>query len=155
MALLIFFSFLAGVVTILSPCILPILPIVLSGGLGGGKARPIGVVFGFIVSFTFFTLALAPIVKATGISADALRNFSILIILGFGLTLLIPQFQQWISKLFSLLSHFAPVQNQNDGFFGGTLLGLRIGLIWTPCVGPIIASVITLAAANSISTNTV
>ena len=67
MAVLLAFAFVSGVVTILSPCILPVLPIVLSGSVGGGKARPFGVLGGFVASFTVFTLALSAIVQAIGI----------------------------------------------------------------------------------------
>lgn len=151
MLLLLIFSFIAGIVTVLSPCILPVLPIILSGSLSGGKKRPLGVVVGFVLSFTFFTLALSTIVKATGISANSLRNFSIIIIALFGLALLIPKFQEKMEILFSKLSNYAPKQSQSTGFIGGFLLGLSLGLIWTPCVGPIIAAVITLAATSSVN----
>ena len=104
MILLISFAFLAGVITVLSPCILPILPIILSSTIGGkeiGKFRPFGVVLGFVLSFTFFTLFLSTIVRISGIPADTLRFFSVLIIAGFGVSLLIPQFQVFAEKLFS------------------------------------------------------
>lgn len=78
MFLLILFAFLAGIVTILSPCILPILPVVLTSSLAGGRRRPFGVVVGFILSFTFFTLALATIVKLTGIPSDSLRIVAVI-----------------------------------------------------------------------------
>ncbi len=151
MILLIAFAFLAGVITILSPCILPILPIVLSGSVGSGKRKPLGIVTGFILSFTFFTLFLSTIVSATGISADALRSVSIIIILIFGISLLLPQFQVWMEKLFSKLSNKVALQGVHEGFGGGILVGLSLGLVWTPCVGPIIASVITLAATSDVS----
>ncbi len=152
MIFLIFFAFLAGIVTILSPCILPILPIVLSGSIGGGKKKPLGIITGFILSFTFFTLTLATIVKLTNLSADVLRNFSVIIILTFGLSLLIPNFQVLMEKIFSRLANFTPTnQNPNAGFWSGILIGLSLGLIWTPCVGPIIASVITLAATSEVN----
>ncbi len=152
MLILAFFAFIAGFVTILSPCILPILPIVLSTGLTGGHKRPLGVVAGFVLSFSLFTLFLSTLVQATGISADSLRALSVVIIIFFGLTLLLPQFQVMMEKLFSKLSsHISPKASQGSGFFGGFLLGLSLGLIWTPCVGPIIASVITLAATSSVT----
>ena len=72
MVLLAAFSFLAGVVTILSPCILPVLPVILTGAVTKGKRRPWGIVSGFVASFSFFTLALAAIVRSTGLSANAL-----------------------------------------------------------------------------------
>ncbi len=84
MLFLVFFAFLAGFVTILSPCILPVLPIVLSGSLTGGHKRPLGIVLGFIISFSLFTLFLAEIVRLTGISADFLRLISVIIVLVFG-----------------------------------------------------------------------
>jgi cytochrome c biogenesis protein CcdA/thiol-disulfide isomerase/thioredoxin len=155
MILLIAFAFLAGIITILSPCILPILPIVLSGSVGDGHKKPQGIVLGFIMSFTFFTLFLSAIVRATGLSADALRSVSIVIILVFGISLLLPQFQVLMEKLFSKLSGKFALQKQGDGFGGGVLIGLSLGLIWTPCVGPILASVITLAATSSVSLSAV
>lgn len=151
MILLIAFAFIAGIITILSPCILPILPVVLSGSVGSGKRKPLGIVTGFILSFTFFTLFLSTIVRATGIPADALRSISIVIILLFGLSLLLPQFQKWMELLFSKLSNKASLQGVHEGFGGGLLIGLSLGLVWTPCVGPIIASVITLAATSDVS----
>ena len=152
MILLVAFAFLAGFITILSPCILPILPIVLSGSLTGGHRRPLGIVTGFILSFTLFTLFLAAIVKATGISADVLRSFSVVIILLFGASLLLPNFQVFMEKVFTKLSSLVTRKStQATGFWSGLVLGISLGLVWTPCVGPIIASVITLAATNSVN----
>src|SRR3990167_7742555 len=154
MMLLIAFAFLAGVITILSPCILPILPIVLSSTIGGkeiGKSRPIGVVIGFVLSFTFFTLFLSTIVRFSGISADALRLVSVLVIAGFGASLLIPQFQVLLERLFSKLAGFIPSNQNRTGFGGGLLIGFSVGLLWTPCVGPILASVISLAITGTVT----
>lgn len=166
MILLISFAFLGGIVTILSPCILPILPIVLSSSITGGKKRPWGVVMGFIASFTFFTLFLSAIVKVTNISADVLRTFSVVIIAGFGISLLIPTFQRQIEKILSKLTSLInqrldsrPRGNDNfsahSDFIAGFLIGLSLGLLWTPCVGPILASIITLATASKVTTDTV
>lgn len=149
MILLIVFAFLAGIVTILSPCILPILPVVLSGSVGGGKRRPFGIVTGFVASFTFFTLFLTLIVKATGVSADSLRLLSVFVIFFFGLSLILPGFQVLVEKLFSKLPQFST--GSKEGFSGGLVLGLGLGLLWTPCVGPILASVISLALTGSVN----
>lgn len=154
MILILLFSFLAGIVTILSPCILPILPIILSSTIGGvevGNKRAIGIITGFIASFTFFTLFLSTIVKITGIPSDLLRNFSIFIIIFFGVSLLIPNVQVLIEKLFSKLSKFAPVSKPDSSFSGGVWVGFSLGLLWTPCVGPILASVITLAISGTVN----
>lgn len=154
MILLIAFSFLAGIVTVLSPCILPILPIILTSTIAGkniGTSRPTGVVIGFVLSFTFFTLFLSTIVRISGIPADTLRIFSIIVIAGFGVSLLVPQFQIRLERLFSRLAVFMPNNQSTSGFTGGLLIGVSVGLLWTPCVGPILASVISLAITGTVT----
>jgi cytochrome c biogenesis protein CcdA/thiol-disulfide isomerase/thioredoxin len=155
MIILILFAFLGGIITILSPCILPILPIVLSGSITGGKRRPMGVVTGFILSFTFFTLFLSAIVRATGLSPDTLRMTAVVIISFFGISLLVPMLQKATEKIFSRLTQLAPKQNTQDGYLSGILVGMSLGLLWTPCVGPILASIITLAATSSVGLNAI
>jgi cytochrome c biogenesis protein CcdA/thiol-disulfide isomerase/thioredoxin len=152
MILLFGFAFLAGIVTVLSPCILPVLPIVLAGSVDGDKKKPLGIITGFIFSFTFFTLFLSTIVRATGLPSESLRTFSIIVIFIFGISLLIPQVQVWIEQLFSKLANSGPKQTQqNNSFWGGIVVGLSLGLLWTPCVGPILASVISLALTGSVT----
>jgi cytochrome c biogenesis protein CcdA len=156
MFILILFAFFSGIVTILSPCILPVLPIVLSSSLTGGKRRPLGIVTGFVISFTFFTLFLSAIVRATNISADSLRTIAVVLLIVFGASLFIPQFQLWMEKLFSkIASLFQPVNRsttqQSSDFIGGIPIGASLGLIWAPCVGPILASVITIAATSTVT----
>ncbi|MBT4124004.1 MAG: cytochrome c biogenesis protein DipZ [Candidatus Pacebacteria bacterium] len=151
MFLLLIFAFLAGVVTVLSPCILPLLPIILSSSDGSGKQKPLGVVTGFITSFTFFTLFLSLIVRSIGISADSLRFVSIFILGVFGASLLIPGIQSKIEILFSRFSSSMPSSKNRTGFVGGFIIGLSLGLLWTPCVGPILASVISLAITGTVT----
>ncbi|MBP9691534.1 cytochrome c biogenesis protein DipZ [Candidatus Woesebacteria bacterium] len=154
MIILTLFAFLAGVITILSPCILPILPIILTSSIGGvdtGKSRPMGVVAGFILSFTFFTLFLSTIVRLSGIPAETLRFVSVFVVAGFGVSLLIPQFQVLVERLFSRFAGFMPNSKGKTGFSGGLLIGFSIGLLWTPCVGPILASVISLAITGTVT----
>lgn len=154
MILLILFAFLAGVITVLSPCILPILPIILTSSIGNvnsGKSRPIGVVTGFILSFTFFTLFLSTIVRLSGIPAETLRFVSVIVVAGFGTSLLIPQFQLLVEQQFSKLASLMPNNQSKTGFGGGLLIGFSVGLLWTPCVGPILASVISLAITGTVT----
>jgi cytochrome c biogenesis protein CcdA/thiol-disulfide isomerase/thioredoxin len=156
MAILILFAFFGGIATILSPCILPILPVVLSGGIGGKKSRPLGIVSGFIVSFTVFTLTLTLVVQATGISADLLRYVAVTLIVVFGLILVVPRLHDWFVLKSSRIATLARKRSSAStgslspetwlsGYLGGAILGLGLGLVWTPCVGPIMASVISLA----------
>ena len=154
MLLLIGFAFLAGIVTVLSPCILPVLPVVLSGSVGGGKSRPWGIITGFIVSFTVFTLTLSALVQTLGLDPDVLRWVAAGLILVFGLVLVVPvlkdKFMAWTTALVSRST--APVRpgKPAGGYWSGLVLGLGLGVVWTPCVGPIMASVITLALSQSV-----
>jgi cytochrome c biogenesis protein CcdA/thiol-disulfide isomerase/thioredoxin len=149
MLVLLPFAFLSGLVTILSPCILPVLPVVLSGSVGG-KSRPFGVITGFVVSFSIFTLILSSIVQALNIPPDALRVAAVVLILLFGLVMLVPRLRDGFEKLASRLAKVGGTQKQSKGFAGGLLIGASLGLVWTPCVGPIMASVISLAITQSV-----
>ncbi len=150
MLLLVTFAFLGGIVTILSPCILPVLPIILTGTVGQGKRRPMGIIVGFVLSFSFFTLFLTAIVNATGLSADFLRNLAVVVLIVFGLSLIIPKVQQWIDMAFSRMASRGQHQNRT-GFSGGVIIGTSLGLLWTPCVGPILAAVISLALSEAVT----
>jgi cytochrome c biogenesis protein CcdA/thiol-disulfide isomerase/thioredoxin len=158
---LIAFAFVSGIITILSPCIVPVLPIVLTGGVAGGKARPFGVIAGFVVSFTVFTLTLSAIVQALRIPVDALRIVAVVLIVLFGLVMLVPKLRDGFELIASRIASRRPRARSGAagggagergwaGFWGGGLVGLSLGLVWTPCVGPIMASVISLALTRRI-----
>ena len=148
--ILVAFAFLAGLVTILSPCILPILPIVLSGSLQSGKSRPLGVITGFIASFTFFAVFSFSLANAFGFSTEILRNFAVVLLILFGLATFTPKLQLFLENITSRFSSLGQGKKRT-GFSGGFILGITLGLIWTPCVGPILASVLTLAATSTIT----
>lgn len=152
MLLLLFLAFLSGLVTIFAPCIWPILPIVLSAGVNGNKHKPLGLVTGLSVSFIFFTLALSSLVKIFSFDPEVLRYVAVIVIGFLGLMLVIPQLgeklEAIVSRLGSLGSRFT--QNRGGGFGAGFITGAALGLIWTPCAGPILAAVATLAATQTV-----
>ena len=148
MIILILFAFLSGIVTILSPCILPVLPVILSGSVGG-KNKPIGVILGFVTSFSIFTLVLSTLVQLLNIPSDALRVAAVVLIITFGLTMVVPKFQEWFEIFASRIAGIKQTK-QTNGFTGGIVVGLSLGLVWTPCVGPIIASAISLAVTQRV-----
>jgi cytochrome c-type biogenesis protein len=146
----VFFAFLSGVVTVASPCVLPVLPFLLSGTFGG-RSRPYGIIAGFVASFTAFTLFLSGLIGVLGIPSDALRWVSVGLLLAFGLTLVIPVLHTAFERLSSQsVNRVSGVQG--EGFWGGVVVGGTLGVLWTPCVGPIMASVITLALNNAVTT---
>lgn len=148
MVALIGFAFLAGAATALSPCVLPVLPVALSAGVTGGRRRPLGVVTGLALSFAFATVALVYVIDALGLPGDLLRNLAIAVLLGFGITLLIPavsaRVEAWISRVVP-----APSAAGGEGFGSGLLVGLSLGFVYAPCAGPILAGVITVSASQS------
>jgi len=152
MVLLVLFGFLAGAATALSPCVLPVLPIALSAGATGGRRRPLGIVAGLAVSFTFATVALVYVISALGLPDDLLRKLAIAVLIGFGLTLMAPplaaRVEAWLSRFGALAG--GP-RSGGDGFWSGTLVGLSLGLVYAPCAGPILAGVITVSASQPFS----
>ena len=152
MLLLILFSLLSGIVTVLSPCVLPVLPIVLSSSAASGKRRPLGVITGLIISFSFFTLAISQIVRWLGLSAQTLRIIAVSVIGLLGLSMIVPKFNEWVEKALSFIPRMANNEpRQGSGFWPGFLTGLSLGLVWAPCAGPILASVTALAATQEVS----
>lgn len=157
MILLILFAILAGIATVLSPCILPVLPAILSASASGGRGRPFGVILGLITSFVFFTLALTTLVQSFGLSAILLRYIAIAVIGFFGLVLLIPTLGEKFAMLSNSLATFganfqARARSNRSGFGSGILIGLALGLVWTPCAGPILAAITTLVATQKVTT---
>ena len=140
------FAFVAGVVTVLSPCVLPLLPVILANSTIGGRLRPAGVIVGFAVFFSGITLLLSLLVRQFALSPDAHRTTAALIFIGMGLVLAVPALKARFEMFAApVASRFATRGGGSSGFGGGVLAGAGLGLAWTPCVGPIMASVITLA----------
>ncbi|HUC07869.1 MAG TPA: cytochrome c biogenesis protein DipZ [Solirubrobacterales bacterium] len=149
MVLLILFGFVAGAGTALSPCVLPVLPIALSAGATGGRRRPLGIVVGLALSFTFATVALVYVISALGLPGDLLRKLAIAVLLAFGITLMIPPLA---ARVEATLSRFAGrvgvAGGGGDGFWSGMAVGASLGLVYAPCAGPILAGVITVSASQ-------
>jgi len=152
------FAFLAGVITVLSPCVLPLLPVILATAAQEGKARPIGVMVGFVGSFTLATLALSYLVRSLGLPPDINRLLAGYILILLGLVLAVPALHDLFERSASLLvGRFSGggAAVQSNGFGGGLVVGSGLGLAWSPCVGPIMASVITLALNQEVNASAV
>jgi cytochrome c biogenesis protein CcdA/thiol-disulfide isomerase/thioredoxin len=144
-------AFMAGVLTIASPCVLMVLPIVLSTSNTGGRLRPLGIVLGFAASFTAFTLAFAGALQALALPVSWLRTFTVVALAVFGLALLVPAVGRMFERAFSPVARLANTNTQRSGFSGGLLIGSGLGLLWTPCAGPLLAAAIALTASVGIS----
>ncbi|MFZ1081148.1 MAG: cytochrome c biogenesis protein DipZ [Candidatus Kryptoniota bacterium] len=153
MFILLGFAFLAGLVTILAPCIWPILPIVLSSSVASkGHQRPLGVTLGVMLSFAFFTLSISYLVKIFHFDPDSLRLVAIVIIAILGLTMVIPSLSRIMEGFISRLSSlFGQRSKQGSGLTAGFITGLSLGIVWSPCAGPILAAIATLAATGKVT----
>jgi len=152
MVLLMLFGFVAGAATALSPCVLPVLPIALSAGATGGRRRPLGIVTGLAVSFTFATVALVYLISALGLPDDLLRTLAIIVLIGFGISLMIPSLAARMEAAMSRFAGRAGVKSGGQGFWSGTAVGASLGLVYAPCAGPILAGVITVSASQPFTT---
>lgn len=148
-------AFLAGIITVLSPCVLPLLPIILATAAQEGKARPIGVIVGFVGAFTLATLALSFLVRSLGVPPDLNRTLAAAVLVVLGLVLMVPAFHHAFERLAGSLVGRVPAGAPGNGFGGGLAVGAGLGLAWSPCVGPIMASVITLALNQQVNAGAV
>src|SRR3954449_9544048 len=136
MVLLVLFAFVAGIGTALSPCVLPVLPLALSAGATGGPRRPLGIVTGLALSFTFATVALVYVIHALGLPDDLLRKLAIAGLIGFGVALAIPAIGDRIEAGLSRLVRARRAGPADGGGFGsGLLVGASLGLVYAPCAG--------------------
>jgi cytochrome c biogenesis protein CcdA/thiol-disulfide isomerase/thioredoxin len=141
MIVLIGIGLLAGVVTSISPCVLPVLPILLAGGASGRK--PLRIVAGLVASFVVFTLFAAWILNELGLPDDLLRNIAIALLFVVAATLLVPQLGLLLERPFARLTRF-----RAGG--GGFVLGASLGLVFVPCAGPVLATITVVAATNNV-----
>jgi cytochrome c biogenesis protein CcdA/thiol-disulfide isomerase/thioredoxin len=147
MLILVLFAGLAGAGTALSPCVLPVLPALLSAGGVGGRRRPLGIVLGLSLTFTVTIVGVAMVVDGVGLGSDPLRDIAIVVLLGFGLTLLAPGLSARIEAPLSRIARLGP-RTAGDGFRSGLLVGGALGFVYTPCASPILAAVISVSAAS-------
>jgi cytochrome c biogenesis protein CcdA/thiol-disulfide isomerase/thioredoxin len=135
-------AFVAGLITAVSPCVLPVLPIVLAGGASGGRRRPYAIIAGLATTFLVSILFASWILGKLGLPQDLLRNISIGLLFLLAATLLFPRLGVALERPFARLS-----RGPSGDLGGGFLLGCALGFVFVPCGGPAIAFVTSAAAS--------
>ncbi|WP_132251033.1 cytochrome c biogenesis CcdA family protein [Methylobacterium segetis] len=142
-------AFLAGCLTVLSPCVLPLLPLVLGAASSEHRLGPAALAAGLTLSFVAIGLFVATIGFAAGLDGELFRKVAASLMLALGLVLLLPTLQTRIAAA------GGPLSNWTDARFGGFStaglggqfgLGLLLGAVWSPCVGPTLGAASLLAA---------
>jgi cytochrome c biogenesis protein CcdA len=142
-------AFLAGGLSILSPCVLPILPIVLGAAAGEHRLAPLALAAGLALSFTAVGLFVATIGFAIGLDGEVFRAAAALILIGLGVVLMVPAAQARLAVAAAPIG--AWTENRFGGFAGAGVggqfgVGLLLGAVWSPCVGPTLGAASVLAA---------
>ncbi len=144
------FALIAGAGTAITPCVLPVVPALLSASATGGRRRPLAIVLGLAVTFTIAIVALAQLVKGVGLASSAARDVAIVVLIAFGLVMLIPGLAARVQAPLSRLARFGPGQ-RGSGFWSGLAVGGALGFVCAPCAGPILAAVTAVSASTGAS----
>jgi cytochrome c biogenesis protein CcdA/thiol-disulfide isomerase/thioredoxin len=141
----------AGVITAVSPCVFPVLPILFAGGGSGSRRKPYAIIAGLVVSFATFTLVATWLLDKLGLPQDFLRDLSIGLLFLLAAILIFPQVGVLVERPLARLSR----RNPGSDLGGGFLLGISLGLVFVPCGGPVIGAISANAARFSFGWKTV
>lgn len=143
------FAFAAGVLSILSPCILPILPVALGGAAAAHRFGPAALALGLALSFTAIGLFVAMLGFSAGLSGDTFQTFGAILLVLLGIVLMVPALQARFAAAAGPFGNWAA--ERTNGFSAAGLpgqfgLGLIFGAVWTPCSGPALGAAALMAA---------
>ncbi len=147
---LILIAIVAGLIAGISPCVLPVLPVVFVAGATtksrSSWRRALSIVFGLIVSFSILILAGAEIVSQFHLPQQFLRDLGIALLIVVGVGLLLPNLGMWLERPFARFVARQPRLSR-----GGFVIGLALGLVFVPCAGPVLSTIIVLGAKEQVS----
>lgn len=142
------FAYLAGLLTLINPCVLPVLPIVLASALQASPRGPLAVAAGMSLSFVVLGMTVAVAGRAIGLTEDMLAKGGAVLMMAFGVVLLVPRFSERFATATAGVSAGADARMDTlDRGLGGQFLGgMLLGAVWSPCIGPTLGSAIGLAS---------
>jgi len=144
-----FLAFVAGLVTILNPCVLPLVPILVGSALGKHPFGPVALASGLALSFSTFGFVVVAFGFQLGIPEQGIRLLAGALLAVAGTILLVPPWQTLLTMLFAPLTNHAQgalARTSGDGLGGQFAVGALLGLVWAPCVGPTLGAAIAAAS---------
>jgi cytochrome c biogenesis protein CcdA len=139
----------AGLLTLINPCILPVLPIVLATSLQASRAGPLALAAGMSFSFVVLGLLVASVGHAVGLREETVAQASAVMMMAFGLVLVVPRLSAGFATAtagFSARADAGMDRVDRDGLGGQFLGGALLGAVWSPCIGPTLGGAVALAA---------
>jgi len=141
----------AGSLTTLSPCVFPLLPLVLGGAVQKNRAAPLAMGLGMVMSFAAIGVIVGVLGDAIGLSPDRVRLFAAAMLIAFGVVMWVPALNERFTAMVSPLAsgaNAASARLDSGSLWGALALGGLLGLIWSPCSGPLLGSALTLVASE-------
>ena len=143
------FAYIAGLLTLINPCVLPLLPIILAGSVARHRLAPVATALGLATSFAIVGFLVTAFAHQIGLNADAITRFGAALMIGFGLILLVPQFDRQFARVTAGLAARGnnQISAQSSQHLGGHFFtGMLLGAAWSPCIGPTLGGAIGLAS---------
>lgn len=144
-----FLGYLAGLLTLINPCVLPVLPIVLGSALQASPRGPLALALGMSISFVVLGVVISAFGYALGLDSEMVARAGAVMMVAFGVVLLVPRFSAVFSTATAGLASGADMRIsriESTGAKGQLLGGLLLGAVWSPCVGPTLGGAISLAS---------
>ncbi len=145
------FGYLAGLLTLINPCVLPVLPVTLLAALNSHRLGPVALATGMSVTFVILGMGIAAFGPAIGLDDLAMSRIASLFMVGFGLILLVPRFSAGFASATGGTANSASMKLigvDGSGLKGQFIIGALLGAVWGPCVGPTLGGAISLAATG-------
>lgn len=146
-----FWAFLAGILTLINPCVLPLLPVIIAGALQSHRLGPVMMALGLTVSFTVVGVLVTAFGHLIGLDEQLINKIAAIVMIIFGIILLLPRAQEKLSNAVAPLASGANAKidsTESGGLASQFLIGVLLGAVWSPCVGPTLGGAIGLAASG-------
>lgn len=144
-------GYFAGLLTLINPCVLPVLPIVLASSLHADRRAPMALAAGMSLSFVLLGITVSALGPALGVNSDSVARGAAVLMVFFGIVMLVPALSGRFSQATSGLAAQADARidaQSGKGLRGQFISGILLGAVWSPCIGPTLGAAISLASTG-------